>query len=71
MDSRSISNTGRAHTVFVCYVLCALTLCAVLLLLQGLEDRDERSLHGITFDPKRRNWKARIHFAGKEHYIGR
>jgi hypothetical protein len=32
---------------------------------------EESDWHGITYDPGRRNWKARIHFDGKEQYIGR
>jgi hypothetical protein len=26
---------------------------------------------GVTFDPKRANYKARIHYDGQERYIGR
>jgi hypothetical protein len=31
----------------------------------------ECDFHGITYDPHRNNWKARIHYEGKEQYIGR
>jgi hypothetical protein len=31
----------------------------------------ECEYHGITYDPNRKNWKARIHYEGKEQYIGR
>ena len=46
---------------------------------RGHQDRDGspspkhelESLQGVTYDSKRKNYKARIHFAGREVYIGR
>lgn len=31
----------------------------------------QQQLQGVTYDPRRLRWKARIHFAGQERYIGR
>lgn len=35
------------------------------------QGKPEQQLKGVAWDPKRRTWKARIHFAGKERFIGR
>jgi hypothetical protein len=38
---------------------------------QQQQGKPEQPLKGVAWDPKRRTWKARIHFAGKERFIGR
>jgi hypothetical protein len=38
---------------------------------QQQQGKAEQQLKGVAWDPKRRTWKARIHFAGKERFIGR
>lgn len=50
-----------------------LRACVCPLLCSPLTDNTpmECDFHGITYDPHRNNWKARIHYEGKEQYIGR
>ena len=38
---------------------------------QGEQQDKPKGFRGVAYDPTRGNWKARIHFSGKERFLGR
>lgn len=51
--------------------LAAVICCRLQAKTTNATDMDAGKYVGVTYDPKRGTWKARIHFAGVERYIGR